>query len=277
MGNIVERVAPYLDWRVAVKGEFVQPKEVLPEGWGARLCTGADIDASFEELRGTKHWFADSQRGRLRSLQLREGEADAHFLAARDRMGQDDDAVETEASCGLLHCAFEREHALVCGRPAIPHPAVPSIQLADEVLNRILDVHRCLDATECLANGHVAEARDQFTTWLEDRRKSRDRKLPWHIGLAVCLWLLGEEEGMLSQLEFAGLTMAAQGYPLLVEAQFSARLAAVYRVVGELGHAADWEAYLGRLPVHRSTLDLFRRRGAALLDKNHTQALVVLT
>src|SRR5262245_59447102 len=56
----------------------------LPQGWEAEFNDRADLDVSYDQLKGRKHFFAQAYLGHIRSLQLRFEEAWDHFDKANE-------------------------------------------------------------------------------------------------------------------------------------------------------------------------------------------------
>ena len=63
--------------------EITNRPSPLPENWLKKFFRNADLEASYQELENVRHFHAETMRGRIRSLQMRFGDAWDHFDRAQ--------------------------------------------------------------------------------------------------------------------------------------------------------------------------------------------------
>ena len=102
---------------------------LLPDGWVDRFSSRVDLDASFRELEGLHHFYVETMRGRVRSLQLRFDEAWEHFESATDAVDAAEDSIANLVRQFQLEI-FRFENALV-EEPLDPDVDVPQFDLPD--------------------------------------------------------------------------------------------------------------------------------------------------
>jgi tetratricopeptide (TPR) repeat protein len=59
--------------------------KACPDGWLELVMEGVDFERAFAALEGFNHFHSETLRGKMRSLQLRTGEAAEHFRRAEKR------------------------------------------------------------------------------------------------------------------------------------------------------------------------------------------------
>ena len=226
----------------------------LPRGWGKRLHHKADLAASLAELEGMEHFFAESQRGRLRCLMGRFREAGDSFHRASFNIARASNTAQN-LLMAILHLAYCREYALANGRVHDRLPPAPVQRAAGRgPWVRIIAAHRTLDAEEALHEGEPEEARSIFAELVEDESASPETKTLWHVGLAAAECNLNRRAEAFERLEIAGLHLATVSRTF-GRVQCAARISAVYRC---LDRAREADAWIRFLCAQRCPLDTKR-------------------
>jgi len=86
--------------------------EPVPEGWIQRYSTRVDLEASYAELEGRRHFHVESLRGHIRSLQHRFDDAWEHFERAVGLVEEAEDDIATLVRKFLLEI-YRLENALL--------------------------------------------------------------------------------------------------------------------------------------------------------------------
>ena len=63
--------------------EITNRPSPLPKNWLKKFFRNADLETSYRELGSVRHFHAQTMRGRIRSLQMRFGDAWDHFARAQ--------------------------------------------------------------------------------------------------------------------------------------------------------------------------------------------------
>ena len=114
---------------------------VLPEGWRQQFLERADLEHSFQELRDSRHFYAEAMRGRIRSLQLSFAEANRHFEKAAVLGRRAPDSIVNAVRQFLLHI-FLSENLLSEGpfTPDAPYPEAWLPELDEELTEAFPEV-----------------------------------------------------------------------------------------------------------------------------------------
>lgn len=255
----------------------------LPEGWVKRFFHLADLSRSFRELDGCPHFFAETMRGRIRSLQLRFQEAKTHFHRAR-RLAVQAEASGGDLGGGLKNVELDLQRQLVLElycfendllrRPVDPETeeAPPSqISVPASCLQRYPDFKRAADqkklceAIFLLHLGRCDEALGCFEELVRDSSEFRAHQLAvYYLGLVACHENLGHPSRASDNLENAALANAMIEESLNA-ALVSSMLIGVHHFRGEARAAADWQTYLRTHVVcPQETKEIFFRRSQLL-------------
>lgn len=236
----------------------------LPKGWGDRLHTAADLEASLGELDGLNNYAAESCRARVHSLMLHWREADACFRQLIRIMKAEFAALDQVQLA--LAASYEREHALMKGQPRGGGSAARRFLAEDKSARVIVSNHRSLDAAESLFRGEVKAARAIYSELIANYPEAGpERKATWNIGLAACgLNLDSPESSICRHLEIAGWSLCLPDCRTLARAQQSAKLSAIYEQLDDVVAAQEWEEFLDGLACPQATKDVARERAEIL-------------
>jgi len=244
----------------------------------------ADLERSFDALEGRRGFYAEALRGRIRSLQVRTGDAWGHFERAQQKAvkAQDDLNSLTRQFTLNLWCF---EHALLESSPEpegdgvpearFPEPPGKLLELYPQVRS-VMSLRRYSEAMLRLHLGDWLDAAALFEQLIESERGNVDGNLPfYYLGLAACHHGAEVEDLAFRALEDAGLTAAASGSTLR-QARVAGALHGIYRLLSINKQAAGWKAFLERLPCPAATKKVFVRRGGLIVERSREQGWLVV-
>lgn len=249
----------------------------LPEGWHEEFSQRADFDRAYQALVGVKGFYAESLRGKIRSLQLRFEEAWDHFERASIQRRKTKDSIATLVQQFTLHIwCFENAVAEARLEPAegseLPDLWVP--ELPERIVKDYPEVMLTLvlrQYAEGLLRLHVGEyieAAKLFEKLIRNASKAPGAQLPlYYLGLGASRFNLGEEEEARRNLENAGLTSQAQE-GTLGQARVSGALWGMYNFMEEKEEANDWKVFLEKLPCPEATKEAFLKRGEMIVTRS---------
>lgn len=237
----------------------------MPDGWLEALNRNADLESSFDELEDETHWFSETLRGRIRSLQFRPVEAEEHFATAEERSSLNEIPEQ------LMHHIYARDHQFFVSSPPRPRPdsnqrAMATLVEGDWILERLCRLMRLQNARNALYHGDYDSGKQAFAAMaVEPKRKNSGRLLAL-AGLALCEWNLGDQASSIRRLESVGWHVLQDEY-VLNRVQYAARLAAIYEYVDHPKEATAWDDYLEREDCSLDTKEAFRARSDFILAR----------
>ncbi len=253
-----------------------------PENWLPLLNDRCDVDLAFQALEGWNHFHTDTNRGRLRSLQLRPVEAWEYFRKAEERAGEY--SLSRQNLLRRFCLKFYRfENALI--QESDPESADP--ELTQSCLKAVLrdgdsdaDLAKQLRAycrgMYLLHQERYGEAKKVFLRLLDrSRDHATDDRTVFHLAAAVAGRGTDDDEVSERQFEYASLSI-----PVL-ESKFNMGLyggiaGALLRVWDREAEAAEWDAFLVHLKIPSKTADLFRERARRIVERTATLKRVFL-
>lgn len=253
-----------------------------PENWLPLLNERCDIDLAFQALEGWEHFHTDTNRGRLRSLQLRPSEAWEFFRKAEDRAGEY--SLSRQNMLRRFCLKFYRfENALI--QESDPDTADPS--LTESCLKAVLrDDNSDADLAKQLRSycrgmyllhrQRFGEAKKLFLRLLDQSRDhATDDRTVFHLAAAVAARCMKDKPVADLQFEYASLSI-----PVL-DSKFNMGLyggiaAALLRIWNREGEAAEWDAFLIHLKIPPKTADLFRERSRRIVERTKSLKRIFL-
>jgi tetratricopeptide (TPR) repeat protein len=247
-------------------------EQAVPRDWLRLLNDHCDIDLAFEALEGWEHFHTDTNRGRLRSLQLRPQEAWGYFRKAEAR------AEKFELSpMNLLRrfClkVYRFDNAL--SEESGPQGADPGLKescfrevLRDRCQMDLANHFRLYyKGMNFLHREEYAPAKRMFQRLIKNGEESLgDDQAAFYLGAAVACRGLGEEEEADRQLENACLCIPA------LESRFnmglySGVLSALLRIWNRDEESREWEQFLVRLKMPKKTTEVFLERSRRIVER----------
>lgn len=249
------------------------PHSPLPNGWRHEFLNRADFRRSFGALSGHDHFFADTLRGYIRSLQLRFDEAWSFFDRALDKAERTPSNPQNLMRRFLLQVyVFDNalcEAPLSCGAPALPpeESAPEALLEAYPDMRRLLQLRRNSEAILHLHLGNFEAAADTFEDLIQQNGFVKTRSGTTnpsaltmnYIGLAAAQLNLELEDEARRNLENASFALLSGG-ELINRARAASVLHAFYSFLDERKEAQSWKTYLQRLSCPRETVTAFLRR-----------------
>lgn len=257
---------------------------VLPTEWYERLLDRADLEESYRELGDNPHFYAESMRGYVRSLQLRIKEAEAHFETAKSLAAAEPEDIPTLIRVFMLE-TYIFFNTLLKG-PVHPTGEIPDVWIP-KVPPHILDEYpeikfvifsrRNTEGYFRLHLGEFETAKTVFEELIEDERDEglEDTLCVYYLGLAACHFNLGDEDLGRKHLENASLTLQSGGR-MLNRAKGAGLVYAFNLCLGELEEADGWKAFLERLDCPQATKDVFLKRAEVMVQRCYEQTHLVL-
>ena len=190
-----------------------ESKTVLPAGWLRALMDRADLDQSYRELEGCSHFFAETMRGRLRSLALQIEDARDHFRRALTAVTDAPGTIPNVIRRLVLH-AFWFENSLL-GAPLSPKTRPPTFEVphfSDETRKEYPEIQFAINFRACaegLLRLHSGEWEVSANMYRELIEANRDAPGPvvagYFLGLAASQHNLGQILAAKRSLENADL------------------------------------------------------------------------
>ena len=257
----------------------------LPNGWRYRFVLKGDLDASYAELEGYDHFFADTMRGLVRSLQLRFEAAWELFDAAYEKTTEAAESIPNLVRQFLLNI-YTFDNALMEGplnpdNAQIPDAHIPT--LPDKILDEYPEVRLVINlrrGSEGILRLHVGDfeiSAEVFEGLLRSNPSAPpDRLAMPYIGLAAALFNLGKEDEARRNLENAAFAVQA-GREVIGRGRAAAVLHAFHSYLGESSAAQDWIEFLDHLECPQKTRELFLQRAEIISERClHHSSLVLL-
>ncbi len=258
-------------------------RDPLPAGWMAELLDRADLEHSFSRLKRLKHFYAETMRGRVRSLQMEPQEAMEHFEKAEKLFTG---APETSSNRlrHFLLMIYSFNNALLMGSPdkgmKFPEFEIPNYH--PEVLKYfpeltlIINWYRAVEGLSRLHTGDWAHSARVFESLVRTNPPgSPDRSVLYYFGLAAAQCNLGLDEQARRNLENAGLAVQMASHTLN-KVRGAAILYAFHRYLEEFEEAEDWRLFIARLPCPESTRGFSLKFGDLILKRSMDQSQLLL-
>lgn len=274
---------------------------VLPQGWAKRFTEIADLDKSFQELRGHTHFFAETMRGRIRSLQLRFREAWRHFDRASELIDEFEEDKDNLVRQFLLEI-YRFDNALT-ETPVDPDTDVPLFDLPSidtpwttnsesaaahidlpRILSKHQDVKRALDQRrqcEALLRLHLGQCKEAemiLQNLIGDNPGARPAQLAaYYLGLAACQETLGRREEAERNIQNASLAASVIGEALSAATAVS-QLIGIHRFLEQPTAAEEWEEFLDlHVKCPQVTKEIFLRRAELISGRcrEHSRPVVL--
>jgi len=264
---------------VSKKSDEASP---LPEGWLHQFLDTADLKRSFEALRGSRHFYAETMRGRIRSLELCLEEASQHFERAVALSGRAPETIPNLIRQFVLAVyIFDNRlfQAPLDDVTEIPEPWIP--QLPEELLREypevrfVLETRRAAEGFLRLNLGECEESARIFGELVREPGIPGDVLTMYHLGLAASQYNLGLEEDAMENIESAGFHLQAGGR-LLNRARAAGCLYGFYCYLEKRDQAESWTAFLKQLTCPEATKRVFLKRGRLLVRRCAQQGSLVL-
>ncbi|MGQ9589672.1 MAG: hypothetical protein ACUVYA_05175 [Planctomycetota bacterium] len=246
-------------------------RPILPKRWIEDFFEAADLERSFEGLRGAKHFHADTMRGRIRSLQVRLEEAHKYFERAYAGACIAPKSIPNLMRELTLHAYWLENRALqgplepVEDEDFTDFPEFP--EFPDEIVEEypeVLVAARIRNSAEALMylhSGKYTIAAEIYSILVERDHEERGDILAGHyIGLAASVYNVGLRDGAMDCLEKAGTALRSGVASNLTRCILGANLEAAYRCLGEETLAEEWGRYVADLECPAPTKAAFRRR-----------------
>jgi len=247
----------------------------LPEGWLDEFLDRADLDQSYAELRGRRHFYVEGWRGYIKSQQFDFDRAWKHFDRAQE-LSQD--AVEDipnlirqfMVNIWCFECTL-LENPVVEAQGRVPPLWMP--ELPETVLREYPEVQLVIDLrlhSEAVLRLHLGEwdeATGLYERLLEGGKAPDDPQLPgYYLGLAACKFNQGFEELAREHLQNAGFAVLSNGRTIN-RARIAALLFGLHAYMESYEEARDWRTFLQQLDCPQATKDIFLRFGMLLLER----------
>ncbi len=225
----------------------------------------ADLEASFAELEGVRHFHARTLQGHIRSHQDRPEEAWELFDQAFELIPEAEESIPNLVRQFLLE-AYRFQNAVLEApiEPGTDFPPLTVPWVSDKVLQEYPEVRYVLlvrKSTEARLRLHTAEfdvARRLFLELRAENNVSHDLTSgEVSLGLAACFESTDDMDEALHELENASFVALSMD-KTLNQAVLSARLAAFYGYLGDHERSNEWKLFLQRIsPAPQATKDGF--------------------
>lgn len=261
-----------------------ESRAVLPPGWVQRFLDGADLKRSFRELEGYEHFYAETQRGRIRFIELDFLRATEHFERAHQIFKTAARTSPNLLARFILSC-FELETVLLMRKDAEPLGTGRSSHLpqlpptTEKEHPKVAVVVEFRAVLEVLLRLHAGEPERAMEICLRLREsggpKDSDQQAVYALGLAAAHSNMGHEQEALRHMEDAGLHLRLGGRRLN-RGKNCALLSAFYRHVGQTEAAEEWRLFLSRLGCPPSTEEVFLQRADLVATRAALQNRLVI-
>lgn len=232
--------------------------------WGQRLHFSGDLRAAYDELRGQRHWFSETCKGRVRLLQYRLREAEWHLKAGL--LGALEEDTPISAFCAGLADLYRFELDWLLGR---------RLERGEAISPELEQCYRQRNAYVELRSGNLDLALREFRH-AERHASNPAARATCKIGQACALASLGVASTADDCLFFA-----ADQIPMvrsrLHKGQLYVACAMSWKALGEEERAGQmWEA-LNRLAIPYVTKDclVLRYRAMFALSRRERRLLIL--
>lgn len=254
---------------------------VLSQEWYDSFFNKADLEASFEGLRDNDHFYAETMRGHIRSLQLRVDEASRHFEKAKAK--KTTDTIPNLVRAFMLS-SYVFENALLRGVPPaeheIPGPVTPKAtkEILEEfpMVEYVLFLRRKTEGLYRLYLGQPERSSRIFEDLIEEDKKAPGfMKFMYYLGLASSHRNLGLIDSSRRHVENAVFFLQC-GFETLNEAKAAGLLFSYFSYLCEQEEAAGWKSFLERLKCPKATKTAFLSRGRRIVERSVERTHIVL-
>ena len=254
----------------------------LPDAWIHEFMHKADLEKSFRDLDGCRHFHGHTMRGRIRTLQLRTDDAWTHFDRAEAMSRVAEESISNLRRAFVLQ-VYRFLNALLedpgTSGVEIEEPSLPKFPsaLLDEFpeLRAALNLRARVQGVYLLHAGQCEEALDVFRALTEDRRARSDVLANAYLSIACCQFNLGNEHETRHFLEAAELAIHACE-AVLNRGYLCGLIYALHDVMDDQEKAAEWKEFLYSLACPRATKDAFLARGEKFVAMCHEHDRLVV-
>ena len=231
----------------------------------------ADFIAAFDALSGNTHFHCESLRGKIRSIQLRTGEAWHHFQRAEELSQSVEHSPQKRVFLFYLSI-YRAENAYL---EEAKNPGEESSKRTDYEIQRFLDI-KCPELHIArqlqinflgyyqLLRGEYRDALQTFNSLMkESQTRFEDQQVAFFCGAAAACKELGLEESAQQHYENSALAVNSLTQPYKI-GLFSARLYTLAMHWGKQKEAEDWLARLENLPCPEESRQCFIERAKLL-------------
>ncbi len=258
------------------------PEQSAPENWLQLLNDHCDLDLAFDGLNGWNHFHTDTNRGRLRSLQLRPAEAWEFFQRAEERA---EEFAYTSHNLLRRFCIkfYRFENALIqesapdAGDRDLTKSCLREV-LRDESSDAAMAHHLRVycRGMHLLHDEKYAGARETLLRLLEESRSSPDdHRTLFHLAAAVACRGMGKEEESSRQLEYACLSIPVLDSKFNM-GHYASVAGALLRLWDREAEAIEWDAFMDHLKLSPKTATLFRERARRIVERTAVLGRVFL-
>lgn len=251
------------------------PDSPLPQGWLEDIFDKADLERSFMRLRGIKHFWIEAWKGHIRAEQLRFESAWKYFDRAYEMAKDVEESIPNLVRQFILNIwCFQNalaEAPLAETIKDIPEAWIPD--LPEEVLSeypevrQVIQMRRYSEAKLRLHMGQYTDAAEIFGELIRDEKIDDEAVTVYHyLGLTACEFNLDFRDEALKNLENAGL-MLGYGGRTWNKAGSAAIIQAYYKYLKMETEAAEWEAFIERLPCPQATKLIYKKHAALNLER----------
>lgn len=240
----------------------------FPDDLRVLLFEKVDLNAAFLALSGYKHFYSESLRGRICTLQVRPEEAVKHFEEA-ERLAIEAPVNPKNRHRHFLLRAFSLDNAVLL---EAKKPRGETSDFLDREMTRLLEFDLPSDdlslaQLQINAIGYYQLLKKEYSAALltfetllqESSSRLEDQQINFYAGAAAAAKALGNEELAQRHYENAALGVNTISQPLNI-ALFSARLYALLSYWGRSAEAAEWLHRLQALPCPEESRECFIQR-----------------
>lgn len=245
-----------------------------PADWMNLVNEKGDLDLAFDALDGWDHFYTDTIRGRIRSLQLRPKEAELFFERSQARV-EEFPNTHRNFLRRFYHKIYVLENSVIA--ESAPEGGDPD--LTDKVLEDLMNME--IPETEValqtrqyhkgvlfLNRGKFTEAKRCFLRIIKQSHgQMGDEKTAYYLGAAVALKQLGQEKDANWQIENASLIIPTLENTLNMGI-YSASLSAFLDLWGREAEAEEWRDFLFRLKMPEKTRQLLLQRKERVVTRS---------
>jgi hypothetical protein len=255
----------------------------VPPEWKAEFFDRADLVKAYDILEGTRHFYGEVLRGRIRSLELRTQEASLHFKEASRRARNCKDSIPNLIRQFILSIyAFDNalaERQVERGGEVRRSwmPEVPGFLLKNQPeLRLVFMLRKTTEAVWQLHLGNHVLAKDLFEELIEDEDRKNAETLPtYYLGVAAAEHNLGLPALALRDLKTAGTCIRGAKH-LLTRGRWGAMLSAMYEYLEKPAEAEAWRSFVEELSCPDYTKKVFFRRGQRFIERSVAVGNLVL-
>ncbi len=248
--------------------------QAVPEDWLETLNSVCDLDRSFEALEGWSHFHTDTIRGRIRSLELRPGEAWEFFELAAERADGFERSLRNLLRRFYLK-VYRFENALLeestpqGGDPDRTETCLQEILRGDTPDSGLVKQIRMLTiGTYLLHKENYAAAKNLILRLIRECESvARDEKTGFYLAAAAAHRGLKEDSDADRQLENACLSIPTLDNTFNM-GLYAGAASAFLRIWDREEEAREWEDFLVHLKIPPKTVEIFRERSRRIVERS---------